>query len=262
MSEYRGLDFLDCIIILLKWKKLFILLGIIFLSISYLTIFFFIPPQYDSKSVIVASDSDQTGGIGSLMKTFTNLPISIPGLQSGADTDLFTTVIYSRTNLEKIIEKFDLYEEYGMSTMDETLKELINNISAEETKEGAYEIVVRASSPKKSADMTNYIVENLNQRMLELNIAKSRDNRIFLEKRYNDIKINLKTSEDSLVLYQKKSGILLAEEQAVASFEAYAKLEAELASKQIEYSVLKKINGEDSPLTQQAKIAVDEFDKR
>lgn len=262
MIENRSFDILDYIILVLKKKKIFISLTIFLLAASYLTIYFFVPVEWRSRSLVVLSESDQTGGIASLMRSITSLPVSVPGLKTGSDTDVFTTIIYSRTNLEKVIQKFGLFEEYGDDTMEETVKELTDNIKADETKQGAYEIYVTASSPQKAADMANYIVDLLNTTLIDLNISKSRDNRIFLEKRYDDVKNNLKAAEDSLVFYQKKSGIFYAEDQAKSSFEAYAKLEAELASKQIEYSVLEKLYGKTSPLVESAGISVKEYESK
>lgn len=262
MSEYRGLDLLDYLVIVVKHKILIITMGIFVLISSYLVIRFFIPEQFDSEALIVSSDSDSMGGLSSILSSFSDLPIGIPGLSGGGSTDRFTTIIYSRTNLDKIIAKFNLFEEYGLETMKETRKNLVSSIEAEETAEGAYRIGVRASSPQKSADMANFIVSELNTTMLELNTAKSKENRHFLERRYLEVKQNLRNAEDSLVVYQKESGIFLAEEQAFASFEAYSKLEAELATKEVEATVLGKLLGSDSPLVANAKIAADEFKRK
>ena len=107
--------------------------------------------------------------------------------------------------------------------------------------------------------MTNYIVEKLNSTLIKLNTTKAKDNRIFLENRYEEIKNNLIKSQDSLVRFQKHSGLIFAEEQAKTSIEAYTKLESEVVSKQVELSILTKILGENSPRTQEAKIAYDEY---
>ena len=259
MIESRNFDILDFVILILKKKKLLISITIFSLIISYVSIYFLIPPQYDSRALIVISGNEEPNGLTSIMRSLSNLPISIPGLKTGTDTDVFTTIIYSRTNLVNVINKFDLYKEYGFHTMEQTIKELSNNITAQETKEGAYEIVVRNKSPKKAADMVNYIVGLLNKTLVDLNISKSRDNRFFLQKRYEDIKMKLQLAEDSLVYYQQKTGILFAEDQAKTSFEAYAKLEAEIASRQIQYSILSKLYGESSPLAEAAKITRDEY---
>lgn len=262
MIEKRNFDILDYLLLIIQKKSLFLILTVTVFVVSYISIYFFIPAQFDSTALIVISDSDQMGGLASLMKSFSSLPVSIPGLKSSTNTDVFTTIIYSRTNIENVIRKFGLYEEYGYDTMEKTIKELKENIKADETKQLAYTITVRDRSPQKASDMVNYIVEQLNKTLIELNIAKSKDNRLFLEKRYDDIKTSLKTAEDSLVLYQKESGILQVENQAKVSFEAYSRLEADLASKQIEYSIINKLYGETSPQATSANISVKEYENK
>ena len=121
-------------------------------------------------------------------------------------TDIYTTIIYSRTSIVDLIEKFDLLTEYKSNNIDETIKVVRNDIYADETDEGAYEVTVRASSPKKAATMTNYIVEKLNSPLIKLNTTKAKENRIFLENRYTEIKNNLVKSQDSLVKFHKISG--------------------------------------------------------
>jgi capsule polysaccharide export protein KpsE/RkpR len=164
--------------------------------------------------------------------------------------------------LEKLIEKFDLVKEYNRKTFDDVLEDAAGYISADENKEGAYEIKVRSVSPQKAADMANFLVEELNKTVIEMNVQKSKDNRQFLEKRYDEIKKNLRISEDSLTRFQKTSGILLAEEQTKASIEAYTKMEADLVSKQSEVAILKKIYGDDSPQIKNAVIALDEYNSK
>ena len=262
MTENRGLSFFDYIIIILKWKKFLLTLIIVVAIVSYLGIYFLIHPQYDSTALIVPSEQDQMVGISSLLKNFSNLPISVPGLKKSSGTDIYNTIIYSRTSMERLIEKFGLYKEYDFSTMEETIKEAKSNVFAEETKDNAYGITVRASSPQKAADMANFIVDQLNKTIIEMNVRKSKENKEFLATRYAEIKNNLKISEDSLTRFQQMSGILMAEDQTKASIEAYTKMEADLAAKQIELSIVKKLYGENSPQSQNTKIAVSEFGNR
>ncbi len=262
MAENRGLSFFDYLIIIVKWKKFLISLAVVVAIISYLGIYFLIPPQYEATAVIVPSEQDQMGGIGSLLKSFSNLPVSIPGLKKSASTDIYKTIIYSRTSMEKLIEKFGLFNEYGFDTMEETIKEARSVVFADETKENAYEVTVRASSPQKAADMSNYLVDQLNKTIIEMDVRKSKENREFLAARYDEIKNNLKLSEDSLTLYQQKTGILMAEDQTKASIEAYTKLEADLAAKQTELSIVQKLYGQDSPQAYNTKISVTEYENK
>ncbi|HEY7751802.1 MAG TPA: Wzz/FepE/Etk N-terminal domain-containing protein, partial [Ignavibacteriaceae bacterium] len=76
MAEYRGFDMLDYLIILVKWKKFLILQSLILLVASYLFIFFFIPPQYDSSALIVAVEDQGLNPVSSISKTLGNLPFA------------------------------------------------------------------------------------------------------------------------------------------------------------------------------------------
>ncbi len=258
MVENRGFDLLDYLLILARWKKFLAVIVIIAALASYAAIYVFIPVKYDSMAIILPSEQDQMSSIGSLLKSFSNLPVSIPGLKNNKN-DVYKTIIYSRTMLEKLIAKFDLVKEYDRRYFDEVLEEAAENIFADENKDGAYEIKVRGSSPQKAADMANFIVDELNKTIVSMNIQKSKENREFLERRYDEIKKNLRVSEDSLTRFQKSSGILLAEEQTKASIEAYTKMEAELMSKQSELEILKKIYGDSAPQVNPAAIAVDQY---
>ena len=260
MAEYRGFDILDYIVLIVKWKKFFLVTFLISIVVVYLSIFFLIDERYDSSALIIPAENTDVSGISSLVKSFSKLPVSIPGLSgSETTTDIFTTIIYSRTSIVDLINKFDLLKEYKAANIDETIKIVEKDIDADETDKGAYKITVSASSPKKAADMANYIVEKLNSTLIKLNTTKAKENRLFLGNRYAEIKNNLFNSEDSLVKFEKMSGLIFAEDQAKTSVEAYTKLESEVASKQIELSILTKIFGENSPQVQQAKIAAEAY---
>ena len=197
MAEYKGFDILDYFVLIVKWKKFLLATFVIAMVLTYLSVFFLIDERYDSTALIIPAENSDLSGISSLMKSFSNLPISIPGLSgSESPTDIYTTIIYSRTSIVDLIEKFDLLTEYKSNNIDETIKVVRNDIYADETDEGAYEVTVRASAPKKAATMTNYIVEKLNSTLIKLNTTKAKENRIFLENRYTEIKNNLVKSQD------------------------------------------------------------------
>ncbi|MDY0079274.1 MAG: Wzz/FepE/Etk N-terminal domain-containing protein [Ignavibacteriaceae bacterium] len=259
MSKDKSIDFLDYLVFLVKWKKFLIVLAISSMVISYIFIYFVAEPQYDSTALILPSEEEGIGGVSSLMKSFSSLPLSVGGLKKASPTDLYITIIYSRSTANKMIKKFDLYKEYDLESWEKTIKQLQKNIITEETNEKAFIITVRGSSPQKSAEMTNFLVEILNESVITLNIKKSRENRIFLENRYNEIKSNLRKAEDEMKRFQKISGVFEAENQIKATIESYSEMEAELALKQIELSVMNKLWGESAPQVKQAEVSVKEF---
>jgi tyrosine-protein kinase Etk/Wzc len=262
MAEYRGFDLLDYFVLIVKWKRFLLVQFLVTVSAAYLLIYFLLPPQYDSMATIVAVEDQNLNPISSITKSMGNLPFASLGLgqfSASEKYDLFNTIILSRTNLEKVIRKFDLMEDYGSESLEKTVKALKANINLDVTTEMAYEIEVRASSPEKSVEMTNFLLDEVNSSVIDLNVRKSKENREFLEGRYKEISANLAAAEDSLMLFQKRSGILEAENQIKATVELFANLESEVALKEIELAVLEKIYGKNASQTLNARISFEEF---
>jgi len=231
---------------------------------SYLLVYFLLPSQFDSKTTIVAVEEEGLNPISSITKSMGNFPIASLGLGqfSASDKyDLFTTIILSRTNLEKIIKEFDLMQDYGIESLEKTVKALKANINLDVTTEMAFEIKVRASSPEKSLEIAKFLLSEVNSSVIDLNVRKSREKREFLEERYKEISSNLASAEDSLMLYQKRSGIMEPENQIKATIEALTNLESEVALKEVELAVLEKTYGANAPTTINAKIGLEEFRK-
>lgn len=265
MAQYRGFDLLDFIVVIVKWKKFLLILSFLTVVLGYLAVYFLIPPQYDSKALIVATEEGQMNPLSAIGGNFSSLPLDLlgfGGITSSEKYDLFTTIIYSRTNLEDLIEKFNLQEDYGKESMEKTVKLVRKLIEVNITDESAYEITVRAISPEKSAEITNYLVEKVNNEVVNLNVKKANENRRFLEDRYEEILINVTNSEDSLRSFQERTGMLEAESQTKSIIEAYAELESGLASKQIELAVVEQVTGKNSPQANNLRVTVEKYKSR
>ncbi len=248
--------------LLVKYKRPLIITFIITAFISYLTIYFLIEEKFDASATIIPIQENTISPIAGFLK---DLPIDITGSGfSNTDMSMYSTIIYSRTLLENVIQKFNLIRVYRLDTSqvdykEKALKTLKDNLSAKETDNNAYEITVRANDPKLAAEMTNYVIGELNDRIIDLKISKSRQNKQFLEARLDEIKGKLKQSEDSLMIFQKKSGLLAADEQIKGIMDAYSTLETGLIEKQIEKSISQKIMSKDDPRLQNIEIAEKQY---
>ena len=121
MAQKIGYDFLDFLVVLVNYKKKILLITITSMIIGYLLIYFLIPPQFESKALLVSKEEGSLGMMGAISETLSSLPLGSFGFgsSSGEKYDLFTTLLYSRTNLEKLIKKFDCMNE---SSEDEVEK--------------------------------------------------------------------------------------------------------------------------------------------
>jgi len=265
MPEDRSIDILDYLVILLKWKKFLIVLFIVSFVLSYLTIYFFVDEEYDSSGLIIPSNNSTLGSISGIMKNLKDLPLGLGGSTSSAETNLYLTLIYSRSNLLNLIHKFNLMKDYNLTSVDKTVEALQKKITASLNKQDAFEITVRANSPTKASQMVDYLLDYINNKVIELNVSKAKENREFLESRYLEVSTTLKNSEDSLQKYQEKSGLYEATDQLKLILGAYLDLETKVMSKKLEFSYLEKVLPEDSPVLKQAKLELellnDQFEK-
>ncbi len=255
MTNQKSFLLLDLIIQALKWKKQLATTFIISLFVSYGFIRLLMTPLYDSKALIIPSEQEPLAGIFSLVSNFSSaIPGGLSSLKLDSEMGLYTTIIYSRTFLEDILDKFELRKKYiKTKRRSSAVKAVSEMISINITLDNAYQISVRSPSAELSAQICTYILEKLNEKIINLNISKSKDNRVFLENRYNEIFKNLKIAEDSLLNFQQQTGFIEAETQSKKSLETYAKLEAEIAVKEVETNILQNTYGKNSPKTIKAK---------
>ena len=253
MAQDRSIDILDYLIIIVKRKKFLISLTFITFILSYLAVYFLIDEEYESTAIIVPTGESSLSELSGIVKNLKDLPLGLGGGSKSIETDLYITLIYSRSTLENMLKKFDLLNDYGLESIEKAVKTLRDNINANVNDEDAFEISVRAKSPQKAADMVNYLLDYLNNRVIELNVNKSRNNREFIGQRYNDITQKLEIAEDSLQIYQEKSGMFEVKEQLKLIMGAYSELETELIDKELEFSFLEEILPKDSPKLEQIR---------
>lgn len=268
MAEYRGFDIFDIFVFALQRKKI---LGILFLSslvISYLSIYFLVEEQYEATATIIPSDDDGVSGIGGMLKGLKNLPLNI-GKSSSLQSEInrYNTIIFSRSTIEEIIREFDLYQVYDIDTTsvdyrEQTLKRLRKEILTKETEEDAFEITVRSNTPQRAADMVNYIIQLLNDKIIQLKVSKSRENRIFLEKRVAEIYQELRISEDSLRFFQERSGLVDVKSQLPEMLAVYGTLETDLLTKKLKKNVLENLFDKQSPEVKNLEVEIKEYEKK
>jgi len=231
--------------ILLTHKKFLIIsvLTIIFI-ISFL-LFFIIKPLFYSSAVVKASA--KSSGISGLLSGG-NLP-DIGGLEelsgggaTAKELSLYTQILLSRRCVEETIIKFNLMEVYDEKYMQNAVKIFRENVMdiTKDTKSGTLEIGIFDPSPERARDIANFLVEQLNKINIEMNVLNAKTNREFIEERYNIVKKDLASAEDSLKMYQDIYGI--APDIVVkAVTQSEITLEAEIKSEEVKLELLKKI---------------------
>jgi capsule polysaccharide export protein KpsE/RkpR len=238
--------------ILYKWKK-FLLINLLIIGIITTIIAFLLPNQYKATSTIMIPPENEMGlgGLTSLLggkSSIASMGSRLFGV-SNTSEDVLLGIINSRTALTDVIEKFNLmkYYEIDDDNMDKVIKAFKSDISSDPNEFGMIEFSVINEDPESSAEITNYMVMLVDSLNIEYNIARAKNNRIFIEQRYIKNVADLKSAEDSLYKFQRKYGIVAVPEQLEVTVKAAAEVEALLTKKEMEAFFVRQMYGDNSP---------------
>ncbi|HEX7880618.1 MAG TPA: Wzz/FepE/Etk N-terminal domain-containing protein, partial [Candidatus Eisenbacteria bacterium] len=196
-------DFLNFVRVLDRWKRPLIALvlgtAIVSAAVSYV-----LPKWYMARAVILPpQDSEIGSALGSLLQG-----ITLPGVgnvaPAGTETQLFVTILDSRTLRTKLVEQFDLMRVYKARNIDEAIRSHRLLAHAAITDEGAVEILVEDRDPKRAADQANAWVDLLDDYNKTSRMSSARKNRIFVEERLKETTEKLALAEDHLAAYQQE----------------------------------------------------------
>jgi uncharacterized protein involved in exopolysaccharide biosynthesis len=257
----KNAKFSDYIYVLYKWKK-FLFINLLVAAVIFTIMSLLIPNTYKATSVVMAApdNSASLGGITSLLSgktSATSISSKLFGVSSSSNDVLFG-ILNSRTAITAVIKKFDLirYYEIKDNNMDKAIRDFKSDVSFDPDENGMIEISVVNKDPQVSSLIANYFVQLLDSMNIKLNVEQARNNRIFIEQRYNKNVSDLRAGEDSLYLFQKKYGIIAIPQQLEAAIKASAELEAQLSEKELASNISKQIYGINSPQYSQAQQQV------
>ena len=202
-------------------------------------------PNIYTATTRIMPPNESKGGLASMLGGMGDLA-ALAGISGGGSSgDLYVGMLNSRTVADAIIDRFHLMEVYEQDyrvKMYEKLQQLVS-ISLGK-KDGIVAVSVEDEDPERAAAIANAYVEELKKLNLELNLSSSGRQRLFLEKRLDIVKADLKRAEEALGAFQKEHNAFKLDDQASAIIEAIAKLKGEIASKEVALSVARSFQTE------------------
>ena len=172
---------------------------------------------------------------------------SLGGMSPGAATilgmknpsDLYVTMLKSRSIADALITRFKLKALYDAKTMKATRKELEDQSKITAAKDGFITIEYSNKDPQLAATITNAYVEELRNLSQNLALTEASRRRLFLEQQLTASKLALENAERSLKESQEKTGLISLDKQGDAMIGAVASLRAQVAAKQVELSAMR-----------------------
>jgi tyrosine-protein kinase Etk/Wzc len=272
MSNNRELkvDLVDVLEILVKRKR--IILGLTFLIVVATAIYtLVVSPRYQASTVLMPPTAQEASSIKSILKS---TPLGkLGGLEriaGAAPSDLsnvYLAILASRSLQLDVIKKFDLVHVYKFDKakryfVEDLLKEFNRHIDYEVLNEGTMVVHVEDESPKRAADMANYMVRQLDEIYKRLTTEKNRNHRMFLGERLAIVRTDLDQAEKRLVEFQKRNRMIDIESQAKATVSTGVNLEARYLAVKGNLEVARKTYSSDHPRVRELQLQMEQLEKQ
>lgn len=249
LTDEDEIGFLTLLAILVRHKRMVFFLPLIcattaaFVSLAlpntYIGTARILPPQQTSAPLAAAL----LGDLGGL--TTGNAVGSALGLRN--PSDLYVSMLQSRTIADSLIKRFELQELYDEDSLVETREELARSSSIRGEKTGIIVIEVEDRDPSRAAEIANAYVEELDLLTQKVAVTTAGRQRVFLEGQLRQAKEQLSDAEVALRTTQQKTGLINLTDQGRATIESVAYLQAQIQAKQVQLGAMRTSMTESNP---------------
>ena len=222
-----------------------------------------LPNYYTSEARVMLPESGGGSSMSSLIESVAPGASGLLGGGGGGDYTRYLAILTSRTVAERAVTRFGLVDVYETqdkpspeaAAIEEFRKNATFNVSLEYNFMG---ISVRDQSPRRAAQMANYLVGELNTENTRLSSASARERRTFIETRLHEAEAALDSVRVRIQGFQERYGITEPEVQGQALMSSIATASAAVAQAEIYYASLTSAYGDtgENPDVNAAKAAL------
>lgn len=244
---------LDIVVVLVQHKR-FLVRFVLGAAVFAIALALLLPVSYEAKVVLLPPSGQsssmasallgQLGTLGSL-GTLSSLA---GGLGVKNPTDMYVSLIKSRSVEDATIQRFGLMTEYHLKRISDTRNEFERrtNVVAG-SKDGLITITLEDRDPKRAAELANGYVDEFRKLSASLAITEAARRRLFFEQQLQDAKDKLTEAEEAMKKTQEATGVLQIDSQARALIESTAVLRAQVVAKEVQVQSMRSFATEDNP---------------
>ena len=177
-----------------------------------------LPSWYRAQSTLLPPDETSGGSYGVLTGMIQASALNNLGLETASSpADVFGEILKSRRLAESAIQQFGLMEVYRRKGMDRTLKEFQSHLSVRVNAAGLLTVAFEDREARRSAEITNFMVSELDRFNVDTYKTRGKRLRIFLEGRVGEVQRQLVAAEERLLAYEREHRVVASAESEKVS---------------------------------------------
>jgi capsule polysaccharide export protein KpsE/RkpR len=161
--------------------------------------------------------------------------------------DVYVGMLKSRTVADSLIERFDLQKVYDRARISDTRNVLANATKISSGRDGLITVEVDDREPNRAAALANGYIEELYKLTQTLALTEASHRRLFLENQLRAVKTELAAAEVNLKNTQEATGLIKLDDQGRAIIESVARLQAQIAAKEVQIGAMRAFATEQNP---------------
>lgn len=178
---------------------------------------FLLPNWYRAKSTLLPPSETGESGFGLLAGMIQSSALSNLGLSTtSTPSDVFAEILKSRLLSESAINRFDMMKTYRRKGMDRTVKEFQRHMSVDVNAAGLLDVTFEDRDARRAAEVTNFLVSELDRFNVETYKTRGKRLRQFLERRLGEVQQQLVASEERLLDYERRHRVVSSAETETA----------------------------------------------
>lgn len=212
-----------------------------------------IPQQSQPSAAMMLGQLGGGGGLASMAG-------SALGIKN--QTDMYVSMIKSRSVSDAIISRFNLKEEFSSKTMVAARKKLSTKLQVTGGKDGIITIEFEHKSARIAANIANAYVEELDKMMRRLVVTEASRRRDYYERLLLQANGRLNSAEQAYRKVQEKSGLIQPDAQANVTIETIAKIKAEITAREVKIGAMTAFATENNPEMVRIKMEIEELNSK
>ncbi|MEZ4695510.1 MAG: lipopolysaccharide biosynthesis protein [Rhodothermales bacterium] len=246
-------------VVLGRWR--FILSVTIVSAVLAVVISLILPVRFTASSRLILPQSPGSSLLSMLGGAqLSSTARSFLGATTG-DYTRYLTILTSRTVKSAVVTHFDLIRVYDLSDADEPFERALEMLdeNIEYVIDPDYEFMsINATDrdPERAAEMSNFLVDELNRVSAELSSRTAALFRERVEERFDEALADRDSLLNRVQRFQREYGVYELESQSQVFFEQMGELGVSVAEAEIQYDVLRERLGAENNQTVQAGALV------